>query len=74
VARLANDASGRAVVESVVTLARRLAMQVVAEGVEDELQRAVLEGLGCHIVQGYSLGRPGDAQSLLGAVWSRAAP
>ena len=74
VARLANDASGRAVVESVVTLARRLAMQVVAEGVEDELQRAVLEGLGCHIVQGYSLGRPGDAQSLLGAVWSRATP
>jgi diguanylate cyclase (GGDEF)-like protein len=73
VARLANDAQGRAVVESVVNLARRLAMQVVAEGVEDEQQRAVLAGLGCHIVQGYGMGRPGDAESLLGAIWSRAA-
>jgi diguanylate cyclase (GGDEF)-like protein len=73
VTRLANDVQGRAVVESVVTLARRLAMQVVAEGVEDEQQRAVLAGLGCHIVQGYGLARPGDADSLLGAVWSGAA-
>jgi diguanylate cyclase (GGDEF)-like protein len=73
VARLVNNAQDRAVVESVVTLARRLGMQVVAEGVEDDHQRSVLQRLGCHIVQGYSLGRPGDVQSLLGVVWRRAA-
>lgn len=72
VARLANDLHDRAIVESVVTLARRLGMQVVAEGVEDESQRLVLERLGCHIVQGFGLGRPGDVQSLLGVVWQRA--
>jgi len=72
VARLANDLQDRAVVESVVTLARRLGMQVVAEGVEVEHQRIVLERLGCHIVQGFGLGRPGDVQSLLGVVWERA--
>jgi diguanylate cyclase (GGDEF)-like protein len=73
VARLASNAQDRAVVGSVVTLARRLGMQVVAEGVEDERQREVLARLGCHIVQGFGLGRPGDAQALLGAVWQRAA-
>ena len=72
VARLANDVHDRTIVESVVTLARRLGMQVVAEGVEDEHQRSVLERLGCHIVQGFGLGRPGDVQSLLGVVWERA--
>ena len=65
VARLANDVQDRTIVESVVTLARRLGMKVVAEGVEDEHQRVVLERLGCHIVQGFGLGRPGDVQALL---------
>jgi diguanylate cyclase (GGDEF)-like protein len=72
VARLANDVQDRTIVESVVTLARRLGMKVVAEGVEDEHQRVVLERLGCHIVQGFGLGRPGDVQALLGVVWERA--
>jgi diguanylate cyclase (GGDEF)-like protein len=72
VARLANDVHDRTIVESVVTLARRLGMKVVAEGVEDEHQRIVLERLGCHIVQGFGLGRPGDVQALLGVVWERA--
>jgi EAL domain-containing protein (putative c-di-GMP-specific phosphodiesterase class I) len=73
VARLVNDQQDRAIVEAVVTLARRLGMQVVAEGVEDERQRAVLARIGCHIVQGFDLGRPGDAAALLGLVWQRAA-
>ncbi len=72
VARLTNDVQDRTIVESVVTLARRLGMKVVAEGVEDEHQRIVLERLGCHIVQGFGLGRPGDVQALLGVVWERA--
>ena len=72
VARLANDVQDRTIVESVVTLARRLGMQVVAEGVEDEHQRIVLERLGCHIVQGFGLGRPGDVQSC--SAWCGSAP
>ena len=72
VKRLASDEADVAVVEAVVTLARRLGLQVVAEGVEDEAQRAELERLGCHIVQGYELGHPGDASSLLRMIWARA--
>jgi diguanylate cyclase (GGDEF)-like protein len=72
VTRLASDEADVAVVEAVVTLARRLGLQVVAEGVEDEAQRAELERLGCHIVQGYETGHPGDASALLRMIWSRA--
>jgi diguanylate cyclase (GGDEF)-like protein len=71
VKRLASDEADVAVVEAVVTLARRLGLQVVAEGVEDEAQRAELQRLGCHIVQGYELGHPGDASSLLKMIWAR---
>ena len=72
IARLATDPQDRAIVESMVALSRRLGLQVVAEGVEDEAQRAVLVTLGCDIVQGYDLGRPGDERSLLDVVWGRA--
>jgi diguanylate cyclase (GGDEF)-like protein len=71
VKRLASDEADVAVVEAVVTLARRLGLQVVAEGVEDEAQRAELQRLGCHIVQGYELGHPGDASALLRMIWAR---
>ena len=72
IARLATDPQDRAIVESMVALSRRLGLQVVAEGVEDEAQRSVLVTLGCDIVQGYDLGRPGDERSLLDVVWGRA--
>jgi diguanylate cyclase (GGDEF)-like protein len=72
ITRLASDEADVAVVEAVVTLARRLGLQVVAEGVEDEAQRAELARLGCDIVQGYELGQPGDASSLLRMIWARA--
>jgi diguanylate cyclase (GGDEF)-like protein/PAS domain S-box-containing protein len=48
----------RAVAEAVVTLGRALGLSVLAEGVELEEQREVLERLGCNEAQGYLLGRP----------------
>ena len=41
-----------------VDLARGLGMGVVAEGVEEAAQRAVLESLGCDELQGFHFGRP----------------
>lgn len=46
------------IVRSIVTLARSLGMEVVAEGVEQEAQLAQLRELGCHAVQGFLLARP----------------
>ena len=72
VSRLVLDPHDRAVVEAMVALSRRLGLQVVAEGVEDEEQRAALAAIGCDVVQGFETGRPGDEAALLGAVWRRA--
>lgn len=72
IAHLASDPHDRAMVEAMVGLSRRLGLQLVAEGVEDERQHAVLAALGCDVVQGYRTGRPGDEATLLGTVWRRA--
>ena len=46
-----------AIVRSIVELARRLDLEIVAEGVEDEATEAQLRELGCHNIQGYILTR-----------------
>ncbi len=49
---------GGALVAAIVTLAQRLGLQVVAEGVETQPQAAALLRLGCHVHQGYLYARP----------------
>lgn len=58
------------IVRSVITLARSLGMEVVAEGVEQETQLTQLRTLGCEYAQGFLLARPmpvPDAQEFLRA-------
>jgi diguanylate cyclase (GGDEF)-like protein/PAS domain S-box-containing protein len=50
------EASG--LVQAIIRLARILALQTVAEGVEQPEQAARLEELGCSLVQGYHFARP----------------
>lgn len=45
-------------VRTIVTLARNLGIEVVAEGVEARSQRAYLADLGCDFAQGFLFGRP----------------
>ena len=47
-----------ALVAAIITLAQRLDIEVVAEGVETPAQGATLQRLGCHLHQGYFYGRP----------------
>ncbi|MGY0633525.1 EAL domain-containing protein [Luteimonas sp. A478] len=47
-----------AVIVAVLALARALQMDVVAEGIESEEQRAALVALGCGFGQGYLFGHP----------------
>ncbi|QEC47129.1 EAL domain-containing protein [Baekduia soli] len=58
VADLCASTQDRAVVEAVLTLARRMGLTVIAEGVETAGQDELLREMGCPVVQGYLYGRP----------------
>lgn len=55
-----------ALLHSVTQLARNLGIRVVAEGIEDETQLALLQSLGCDFGQGYYFSRPVPAQKIPG--------
>lgn len=52
------DANDVAIANSVVVLAKSLGLNVIAEGVETEVQRKLLAEMGCHSWQGYYFSRP----------------
>jgi EAL domain-containing protein (putative c-di-GMP-specific phosphodiesterase class I) len=75
---LGKDLEDSAIVAAVVNLADTLGFTTVAEGVETELQRSCLVGLGCTRAQGYLFAQPSaapEAEALLdhagGAVSNR---
>jgi diguanylate cyclase (GGDEF)-like protein/PAS domain S-box-containing protein len=59
-----HDPEATAVVTAIIELARALGMETVAEGVENEEQRAYLVQRGCPLAQGYLLGRPVPAAEI----------
>ncbi len=52
------DGENAAIVLAVIQMSCALNLKVVAEGVETEAQAEFLSAHGCHILQGYLLGRP----------------
>lgn len=50
-------------VESIITIAQRLKMEIIAEGVETKEQGKKLVELGCNLAQGYYYSKPVDYQS-----------
>lgn len=60
--RMAMDKRSAIIVRSILALAEDLGIDVVAEGVETELQLKMLTDLGCPRAQGYLLARPMTAQ------------
>lgn len=64
IAGIARDHRDRAIVESVVNLARTLHQSAIAEGVETDTQLEILTDMGCPMAQGFHLGYPMDASNL----------
>jgi diguanylate cyclase (GGDEF)-like protein/PAS domain S-box-containing protein len=60
VTKMLGDRKTMVVLESISFLARRLNLNIVAEGIETEEQLSALQNLGCSFAQGYHLGRPLD--------------
>ncbi|MFD5632814.1 aminotransferase class I/II-fold pyridoxal phosphate-dependent enzyme [Streptomyces sp. NPDC127077] len=59
---IALDTRQVALVEGIVGLADTLGIQVIAEGIEDPVQRDLLAGMGCRFGQGFLFARPMTVQ------------
>ena len=57
---------GEVLVKTIITMAEGLGHTIVAEGVETPEQRAWLDDRGCHVHQGFLLGRPMPAEEIEG--------
>lgn len=55
---IAEDVSDQAIVRTIIAMATTLNLSVIAEGVETEKQRQLLQASGCSSYQGYLFARP----------------
>jgi EAL domain-containing protein (putative c-di-GMP-specific phosphodiesterase class I) len=67
VSNMLNVREDERIVRSIIDLAHHFELQVVAEGVEDELTLEALRALGCDVAQGYLFARPMPAKQF--AAW-----
>lgn len=56
--RTANYEKSRKILEAIISLAKKLNMNVITEGVENESQVKMLTELGCNTFQGYYFSKP----------------
>ncbi len=59
-----DGAEGDKICEAIIQLAQNLDLQVIAEGVETELQAKVLNDLGCNLHQGFYYFRPESEETV----------
>lgn len=52
------QASDSMIIQTIIGMGNNLGLEVLAEGVETEAQRAFLSTHGCHLCQGYLFGQP----------------
>ena len=73
VGALNDGGHSRELLEAIFGVGQALSLTVVAEGVEEESQLAVLEEMGCDRAQGFLLGMPSLAEVVEGMLGPRAA-
>jgi EAL domain-containing protein (putative c-di-GMP-specific phosphodiesterase class I) len=61
VAEMLQDSTSQTITETIIVMAHKLGLKVIAEGVETEAQRDWLVGQGCDYLQGFLFGRPVEA-------------
>ena len=69
-----NDASDRAIVVSIVNVAKAFGLRVVAEGIESGEQALFVTSIGCDDGQGYRFGTPQPFEALEALLWSTQRP
>ena len=58
VRNIGTKASDVTIIQTIIGMANNLSMEVIAEGVETQIQRNTLESMGCMLYQGYLFGKP----------------
>lgn len=73
---LSHSEEARALIETTVSMARRIGLKVVAEGIESQADFDQLRVFGCDYAQGYFISRPVAADRIPGffAEWPSRAP
>lgn len=66
VTEITDSSRGSSIAEMIIQLGRNLKLDIIAEGVEDERQAAILTELGCPYGQGYLFAKPMNAEVLHG--------
>jgi EAL domain-containing protein (putative c-di-GMP-specific phosphodiesterase class I) len=66
VAALNDGAQSRELLAAILGVGQSLSLSVVAEGIEEQGQKATLEAMGCEMAQGFLLGHPGTARDIEG--------
>jgi EAL domain-containing protein (putative c-di-GMP-specific phosphodiesterase class I) len=61
---LASNTASEAIVRAIVALGKSMHIEVLAEGVETEVQKERLSALGCERMQGYLFARPVELAAL----------
>ncbi len=67
---IGRDRNDEGIINATLALAQGFELEVIAEGVENELQRAFLKEIGCHEIQGFLMSKPlpvAEAEALLKA-------
>ncbi len=64
IARMSGSNENQEIVRTIITLAKSLKLDVIAEGVELEHQLSAIEGLDCHYGQGYLFSKPLPADGM----------
>ncbi len=61
---IGDDCDKSCIIKAIVAMARELSLDVIVEGVETQKQLDYIKNIGCHIVQGFLLGRPLPADEI----------
>ncbi len=56
---------GKAMIDTIVTIARNLSLSTVAEGVETDIQEQFMASMGCDVLQGYLYSKPLSGDELM---------
>lgn len=65
------SSNSRAIVANIIALAKKLKIEVLAEGVETKAQLKILQEGGCDMIQGYYFSKPIDSESFTELLMSK---